>query len=211
MQIIPWAVFSGLRGYVLSKSQFLGVLILVLSLAPGTNLAMYAYDMSGEEFPHIGCLATNNTTEAGNMRFAVFNLGTLKLVTEIILRSSPDVLRDIWQSKRLSLPDILLHDGIIYFIVLCFLNVALSVASLANDSPGTSYLTIFTPPLTSILVSRFLLRLQEASQTIVRVNSDDPLYSSTDLYDEAPSFIRSLGAIHHPDHTLLRDANSESH
>ncbi len=49
---------------------------------------MYAYDMSGEEFPHIGCLATNNTTEAGNMRFAVFNLAPLRLVTDIIVRKA---------------------------------------------------------------------------------------------------------------------------
>ena len=49
--------------------------------------------------------------------------------------------------------------------------------------------------ITAILVSRFLLKLQEASSTIIRVDHDDPLHFSGDTYDDTPSFIRSLGAV----------------
>ena len=43
-------------------------------------------------------------------------------------------------------------------------------------------------------MSRFLLELQEASKTVVRLDPDDPLHSSVDPYDETPSFISSIGA-----------------
>ena len=49
--------------------------------------------------------------------------------------------------------------------------------------------------ITAILVSRFLLKLQEASRTVIRVDHDDPLHFSGGTYDDTPSFIRSLGAI----------------
>ena len=44
----------------------------------------------------------------------------------------------------------------------------------------------------TILISRFLLQLQEASQATIRVLTDDPLRISANFYDETPSFIRSL-------------------
>ena len=53
--------------------------------------------------------------------------------------------------------------------------------------------------ITAILVSRFLLALQEANRAVVRVNPDDPLHSSRDPYDSMPSFISSLGAFINPD------------
>lgn len=52
--------------------------------------------------------------------------------------------------------------------------------------------------LTAILVSRFLIDLQEANHAVVRVDADDPLHSSRDPYD-VPSFISSLGAIINPE------------
>ena len=48
--------------------------------------------------------------------------------------------------------------------------------------------------ITAILVSRFLLELQEAHRTVVRVDADDPLHFSYGAYDDTPSFIRSLGS-----------------
>ena len=61
--------------------------------------------------------------------------------------------------------------------------------------------------ITAILTSRFLLALQEANRTVVRVDldldrGDRPLHSSAgwgDQYDSAPSFISSLGGFVNPD------------
>ena len=49
--------------------------------------------------------------------------------------------------------------------------------------------------ITAILISRFLLELQEANRTVVRVDADDPLHFANNPYDDTPSFIRSLGAV----------------
>ena len=62
--------------------------------------------------------------------------------------------------------------------------------------------------ITAILVSRFLLQIQEAGQEVVRVDSDDPLHISMDERDDTPSFIRSLGAV--VDQECLRDENTVS-
>ena len=53
--------------------------------------------------------------------------------------------------------------------------------------------------ITAILVSRFLLALQEADRTVVRLDPDDSLHTSRDPYNGTPSFISSLGAFINPD------------
>ena len=67
--------------------------------------------------------------------------------------------------------------------------------------------TFYTRSITAILVSRFLLELQEANQTVVRLDADDPLHFSHNPYDDTPSFIRSLGAVIGPE---LQDSRAES-
>ena len=59
--------------------------------------------------------------------------------------------------------------------------------------------TFYTRSITAILVSRFLLELQEANQIVVRLDADDPLHFSHNPYDDTPSFIRSLGAVIGPE------------
>ncbi len=64
--------------------------------------------------------------------------------------------------------------------------------------------------ITAILISRFLLVLQEANQTVIRLDPDDPLHSSRNLSD-TPSFIASLGGIINPDFQARLDDGLESH
>ncbi|TFK91440.1 hypothetical protein K466DRAFT_660053 [Polyporus arcularius HHB13444] len=126
--------------------------------------------------------------------------------------SSRGAVRGILQSTRLSLSDVLFNDGTIYFIVLFALNIlhlVLTLTALAvSGGDGASYVTIFTTPLTAILISRFLLDLQETNQAVVRVDPDDPLHTSRDPYD-TPSFISSLGAFVHPDDSARSDDEFE--
>ncbi|KAI0708806.1 hypothetical protein C8T65DRAFT_740025 [Cerioporus squamosus] len=196
LQIIPWAVFSALRAYALSKSKALGLLVFALSVAPaGVNLVPSA------EQPSVTIIS----------RVPLIVADILLIYITWANLSSGGVPRGIGQSKRRSLPDILLCDGTVYFIVLLVLNglhLTLEVLSVALTADNTSYVPIFTGPITAILVSRFLLQLQEASQTVVRVDSDDPLHISMNTYDGTPSFIRSLGAVIDPDRP--RDDSSES-
>ncbi|RPD59049.1 hypothetical protein L227DRAFT_654427 [Lentinus tigrinus ALCF2SS1-6] len=141
-EMVPWAVFSGLRARALS-GKYLGLLVFALSVAPiGVNL-----------------------------------------------------------SDRLPLSYVFICNGTVYFVVLFILNtlhLILILLSVAIEG-GSSYITIFTAPLTAILMSRFLLQLQEASQVTVRVDSDDPLHMSLNGSEDTPSFVRSLGGVIDPD------------
>ncbi|RDX40543.1 hypothetical protein OH76DRAFT_1450645 [Lentinus brumalis] len=208
LQSIPGAVFSALRAYVLCRSKVLGLLVLALSLAPaGANLVTYGYRLTGEKFPPFGCLGTDDTTPVLDVRnHTVVIISRVPLIVADCLLiyitwtklSGRTALKDIRQSRRLSFSDILLRDGTIYFIVLFILNVlhlVFSVTSIAGDGDsGQSLVPQFTAPITTILVSRFLLQLQEANQVVVRLDPDDALHSSRDPYEDTPSFISSLGA-----------------
>ena len=66
----------------------------------------------------------------------------------------------------------------------------------------------FSPfSITTILVSHFLLDLQEANHAVLNVDPNDPLYSSRDPYD-MPSFVSSL-EFHDPDVPLNPLNNTE--
>ncbi|RPD78585.1 hypothetical protein L226DRAFT_297615 [Lentinus tigrinus ALCF2SS1-7] len=111
-------------------------------------------------------------------------------------------LRDIRQSKRLSLSDVLCRDGTMYFVVLFVLNIlhlVFSINAITVEGNGASYVAEFTASITAILISCFLLELQEADRAVVRLDPDDPLHFSKDPYDSIPSFISSLGAFINPD------------
>ncbi|TFK78947.1 hypothetical protein K466DRAFT_668283 [Polyporus arcularius HHB13444] len=209
LQFVPGAAFSALRAYVLSRSKLLAMLVLALSLAP----VHYGYQVLGENIPPLGCFAPDITTTALDLRLSPFNLLTRSVV---IISRIPLIAADIlliyitwiklstWgassrymrQSKRLSLSDILFRGGVIHFITLFFLNIlhlVFTVTLVGTSGLGQSDVTIFTAPITAIMISRFLLELQEVSQTVVRLCPDDPLHSARDPFDSAPSFISSLG------------------
>ncbi|KAI0714149.1 hypothetical protein C8T65DRAFT_694900 [Cerioporus squamosus] len=82
--------------------------------------------------------------------------------------------------------------------VLNVLHLVLTVTAVATDNGEGSVVTTFTAPITAILVSRFLLELQEAEQMVVRLDTDDPLHSSRVPYDGTPTFISSLGGFVNP-------------
>ncbi|TFK78614.1 hypothetical protein K466DRAFT_446181, partial [Polyporus arcularius HHB13444] len=181
LQFIPGAAFSALRAYVLSRSKPLGIVVAALSLAPvGANLVNYGYQYSGENFPPFGCLATDNTTAALSLRFGLFIPLIaadiiLIYITWTTLRGSA-ILTDIQKSKRLTLSDVLFRGGTIYFIILFIMNVlhlAFSATAVNINLGGDiSLITAFTAPITSILISRFLLELQEANHTVVKLDAD---------------------------------------
>ncbi|TFK91441.1 hypothetical protein K466DRAFT_541688 [Polyporus arcularius HHB13444] len=217
LQFFPGAIFSALRAFVLSKSKLVGILVLALSLAPvGANMVDYGYQLSGENLPLIGCVETNNETEPNRAvilisRVPLVVADTLLIYITWAKLGSRAALTDIRHSKKLSLSEMLFRDGTIYFVVLFVLNVLHLVLS----ATGVMLMACLAPPnyklmlcllITAILISRFLLDLQEANQTVVRLDCDDPLSSSRSPYD-VPSFVSSLGAFINPD--LLTSSDDE--
>ncbi|RDX47022.1 hypothetical protein OH76DRAFT_1406404 [Lentinus brumalis] len=215
LQYVPGAVFSALRVYVLSRSKLLGLLVAALSLVPvGANLVHYGYQLSGVILPPFGCLDTDNTTASLNLRLVIISRAPLIATDILLIWITWSKLRnwgarrpgDIRQSRRLSLSEIMFRGGITYFAVLFTLNVLhliLSVTAVALDNGPGSFVTEFTAPITAILISHFLLELQEANKMVVGLDPDDPLRSSRD-----PSFISSLGNFVNPGLSTRSDDDS---
>ncbi len=65
--------------------------------------------------------------------------------------------------------------------------------------------TKFIHRITAILISRFLLELQEANHIVVKLDADDPLHSSRNPWDSTPSFISSLGGFINPSRSAQSD------
>ena len=68
-------------------------------------------------------------------------------------------------------------------------------SSMCSASLTTAISTIPYPyhSLTAILVSRFLINLQEAHHRSVKVDSDDPAYISSHSENSLPSFVAAPG------------------
>ncbi|KAI0676173.1 hypothetical protein C8Q78DRAFT_373800 [Trametes maxima] len=107
-------------------------------------------------------------------------------------------------SGRLSLADILLYNGIKYFIVLLGLNIAAVVmAHLTVTSGGQSYITPVSEPLTAIFICHFLIDLQSANRGSMALEEGSP--ESVELADQggtlrfASRMIGSLGGSARPE------------
>ncbi|KAM5541444.1 hypothetical protein V8D89_004998 [Ganoderma adspersum] len=73
---------------------------------------------------------------------------------------------------KMTFSSVLLRDGTIYFVVLLILNCLHLTLTLLAYNPAfqdASYLPSFTEPITTILVSRFLLDLQYANHKSVGI------------------------------------------
>ncbi|RDX50863.1 hypothetical protein OH76DRAFT_368763 [Lentinus brumalis] len=199
LQLVPGAAFSALRAYVLSRSKFLGLLVLAVSLVPvGANLVPYGYQLSGENFPPFGCLRTDNIPAALIPKFVVIISRVPLIAADVLLiyitwtkLRGWAALTNTRQSKRLSLSEVLFSGGTIYFVILFVLNVlhlVLSVLAVTSDhgDDGQSLVTQFTAPLTAILISCFLLELQEANKMVVELDLDNP------SRDPPPSVTRDI-------------------
>ncbi|KZT09792.1 uncharacterized protein LAESUDRAFT_756706 [Laetiporus sulphureus 93-53] len=85
-------------------------------------------------------------------------------------------------SQRRSLATLLLRDGTIQFVTLLLLNVSVRVLSLIGQNAQYIFCNL-NKPLTTILVSRLLLNIQETARAAWKGQSD------------TPSFVRSNGGV----------------
>ncbi|RPD73086.1 hypothetical protein L226DRAFT_536590 [Lentinus tigrinus ALCF2SS1-7] len=209
MQYLPWAVFSGLRVFALSDQNWLlSGLVMLLSLVPfGINVGQYAYGLTGEVDPLFGCSAVLPITDKFARKITISSRTCLiasdALVIAItwfaMLRCRDRFGEMTWHST--SLTTILARDGTIYFILLLILNtlhLTFTMLSIHAAFEPLSYFSDFTEPVTTVLISRFLLDLQSANQRALKVDSDDPLYLDTMTFSRSANIesrvVGSLGA-----------------
>ncbi|KAI0730557.1 hypothetical protein C8Q76DRAFT_571710, partial [Earliella scabrosa] len=56
LQYIPWAVFSALRAFALTRNITIGALVFILSIVTvGLNFSQYGFGVTGVNHPILGC------------------------------------------------------------------------------------------------------------------------------------------------------------
>ncbi|RPD73018.1 hypothetical protein L226DRAFT_536849 [Lentinus tigrinus ALCF2SS1-7] len=215
-----WAVFSASRTYVLAPPRlrwWLGMLVLFLSSVPiGINFTSYHWLSSTVTMlPRPQCIdeviqplqLDRDLTIISRTSFIVADLVVLGVTWHGTYRTV-----QLGNELKHTYSGTLLRDGMsgtTYFLALTVLNVLHLLLSMLSidvlDLSSLSMVTIFTEPIASILVSRFLLDLQEVHQYRV-----DPQLSSMSVGQGSLRFatrvIGSLGeSLPPPGDTSLED------
>ncbi|KAI0794536.1 hypothetical protein C8Q74DRAFT_1215806 [Fomes fomentarius] len=198
LRYIPPAVFSTLRAFVLSRNKTLSICVLTLGLIPvGPNLGTVLVPNHGETFANLGCVMDLEMSPGTALKISVIVSDAILILITWMSPMTQGLRINIHKDKRQSLGAILVQNGTIYFIVLLCLNVlhlAFSLANIFGIGYVESDIIVFTTPITTILISHFLLDLQEAYQQTVRVDSDDALNLGSN--SSTPSFVdRMIGSI----------------
>ncbi|RPD68569.1 hypothetical protein L226DRAFT_617443 [Lentinus tigrinus ALCF2SS1-7] len=174
---VPFSAIM-IRALALCKSWLLSVPVFVLLLVPlGANFSVKIY---GVNDPAVGCGMGETIDPTTALKYVSLILLCVLLISRtclivadvllivIILWRIPRhaLVRAFTRRNAKTLLDVLYCHGIVYFLVLLILNTLHIVFSFTSISE----ITYFTEPLTAVLVSRFLMDIQEASQrTVVHV------------------------------------------
>ncbi|KAI0745717.1 hypothetical protein C8Q76DRAFT_790058 [Earliella scabrosa] len=178
-QFVPQAVFAALRALALSRMWTLSIFVFVLSIVPvGINILEFFVGFSGKNLPFLGCMPISSAATSLARR-AIITSRTCLIASDLILICVTWVVLSGSDNPRgsrggTSLATVLLRDGTIYFVVFLLLNsIHLTLSLLAIDVAfqTSSYITVFTQPITAVLISRFLLNLQSASQRTSHLDS----------------------------------------
>ncbi|KAH9924995.1 uncharacterized protein BXZ73DRAFT_103371 [Epithele typhae] len=176
---LPWAAFAGLRIYAISRNLIVSILIFLLSAAPfAINMAFNIPTLFAEQLgPDYWATGASSILTALPCRLGIVSRGAL-IVADVLTVAA--TWYNLWHTRSLiareereaqTLSSILLRDGTIYFITLVLLNslhLALTLASVGTSLAGrASFINSFTEPITTVLISRFLLNLQAANKRIV--------------------------------------------
>ncbi|TFK84026.1 hypothetical protein K466DRAFT_589248 [Polyporus arcularius HHB13444] len=202
VRFLPWAAFAAMRGFALTKSRAAAAVIFTLSIAPlVVNLAQFAIGMTGIAEPIVGCVSSRNSTPQEDLIFPIVSRGGLIIADFILVVATwrtlgaASIRPSMTKMSQGSLAAIMLWNGLLYFVVLFMLNVLhLTFTLTSTFGVSLSFITEFTEPLTTILITRFLLDLQEANRRDVKLDSDDPLHFSGGSAGTL-SFARAMGSI----------------
>ncbi|RPD53396.1 hypothetical protein L227DRAFT_581421 [Lentinus tigrinus ALCF2SS1-6] len=201
-QYIPWGAFSAMRTLALSRSRILAAIIAALFSVPFiVNFYLFRYKMDGKVDPLFGCQMHQDIHVPHSVTLKLTAMSRSSLIlADIIL-----IIITWWTiprrhaircETRFLLARVLLLDGTVYFILLLILNslhITFTLLSIFGTG-GSSNMTAFTEPVTTVLTSRFLLDIQEASRRPVAAMSTDASMSGAANSSTAPwsSFAGSL-------------------
>ncbi|PIL24627.1 hypothetical protein GSI_12511 [Ganoderma sinense ZZ0214-1] len=181
---IPWATFSALRAYALSEHLPLAILTLFFAMVSfSVNLVQYGFGLTGLNDPTFGCSSAINLPQGLSKK-----LSRLTIVSRTCLISSDAIVIAVtWYTMPRkhhvaavedtpTFAGILLRNGTVYFgslLILNALHLTFTLVAIDLAFENVSYMTMFTEPVTAVLVSRFLLDLQAANRKTLRLDSQD--------------------------------------
>ncbi|RPD57187.1 hypothetical protein L227DRAFT_578097 [Lentinus tigrinus ALCF2SS1-6] len=198
LQYVPWTAFSTLRAFALTRLWSLSLFVLLLSSAPiGINFTNFGFASGGEVVPPAGCVYSDSLPHDLAKKFVL----TIASRTCLISSDALLVLVTWWKLSRGSVAHrrkgsfvyVLLRDGTMYFMALLALNalhLTLTLLSHVQALQSVSVVTLFTEPLTGILVGRFLLNLQSANQKALDMEPSLDLKSDSGATSESLVFER---------------------
>ncbi|KAH9846947.1 hypothetical protein C2E23DRAFT_890400 [Lenzites betulinus] len=170
-----WLSFSVLRVYALSGRDWRAALSVTVPglVVLGANIYLYAKTIS-ENFPYpIGCLWTPV------MSPDLYNARSCVIVTDVLVlvitwwRTYGTRKAAAEANIKVSLSTLILRDGTTYFLVLLAMNtlhIALTV------SVRFTWIIALEEPLTTVLVSRFLLNLRAVDSNHSTDNITNPSF-----------------------------------
>ncbi|KAI8993928.1 hypothetical protein BD414DRAFT_411494, partial [Trametes punicea] len=179
-QYFTWATFSGLRALALSGMNWpLSLVVFVLACAPfAVNMwQLGAIGVVGSNIPLVGCIGGSNITlSEAKIATAVSRSGTIAadiLLVAISWRYAAQdwTFRDA-RTPTMSLTRVMVLNGHALSI-LNALHLTLTLLSLVGVADDISPVTIFTDPLTAILICRFLLDLHSANVKTTGQDTDE--------------------------------------
>ncbi|RPD68573.1 hypothetical protein L226DRAFT_576294 [Lentinus tigrinus ALCF2SS1-7] len=190
------------EGFVLTSSRadswWFSTTILVLSLGPAPiNIAQYVVGYSGAVSPIRGCsgLWFNTPTEALTAPLVIADFLLIVATWRTLRPGAESIVKTLSRRKIVAA---MWWNGTIYFIVLFVLNVlhlSFTVASVFDDGIAPSNITSLSDPLTAVLISHFLLDLQEAGRRDVQLDTNDVATRSGDLSTTTLNFAKAVGSI----------------
>ncbi|OBZ73196.1 hypothetical protein A0H81_07320 [Grifola frondosa] len=166
-----WAAFSSLRAFAMSERNTpIALLVLLLSLVPtGYNIYDFSRDVPINLPPPIFCIPTFPSLSASFIDRLLLRRWTVATRICLIVADGL-VIAVTWlrtyrfartaarHHVRAGIIRLLLRDGTIYFVILLILNLLHIAVKITQQ---TNFITTFEEPLTSIMISRFLLNLRE--------------------------------------------------
>ncbi|KAI1792340.1 hypothetical protein LXA43DRAFT_354474 [Ganoderma leucocontextum] len=220
---IPPAAFSALRAYALSQRRGLSLLIFVFFLVQSAaNITRFKFN-SGTLDPALGCSIIKDMKATPSIIGFLITIRVCVILADALLIAITwRVLRPSEQSSQRrvdvlrgdGLVCVMLRDGAVYFIVMLLLHIldlGGMIYPLITRRTITNPVTALRTFLPPVLMSRFLLDLQEAHQRRrIGLFSDD---TSRSIVPSSIAFAPALGAlgaaIEPTDRTLPEDSDAE--
>ncbi|KAL7280273.1 hypothetical protein ACG7TL_005186 [Trametes sanguinea] len=207
-EFVPWAAFSSLRVLALSRMNYpLASLVFVLACGPfAVNVwQVRVAGIFGFNIPVAGCFGASGESPS-QAKIGVIIARTCAMAADSLViavswwyGATTSTFRGL-RHQRVSLAQVILVNGTIYFLALLILNalhLTFTLVSIVGVANAVSEVIVLTDPLTAILICRFLLALHAADRKAVGDPLDDSALAETSDHGGTLRFtsaIASMGA-----------------